>query len=250
MRKTLWACAASVVVGAVFNILIVEYACDHPNSWLGRCFFTAHRVAVSQVKAVAATSRAAELTFHGMQGLFNKGTGGVCDDGGKCPVHDEPVAEAEPPMEPAVLPGGVVLPEDEAGPPAEPMPPVHDLIGERPLFGGIEDCEEFVMPRAGDDAVPMPFVEEGPKSESRPATKDHSEASSVMPGCQAEDAHTHRKHHSHKEPPKASPGGSEECEPVFPQMQRDGGETPKHPDVDTMEVRPSDLRFFDYTGPF
>jgi hypothetical protein len=35
-----------------------------------------------------------------------------------------------------------------------------------------------------------------------------------------------------------------------PKLRRDGGEKAKHPDVDTMEIRPSDLWFLDFIGPF
>jgi len=290
MRKTLWACGAAAVLGAAVNYLVIDYACDHPNSWLGRCFFKAHEAALTQVRAVAATSQAAEFAFHGIQGLFGKGTGAVCEEGDKCPAHpahEEPAAGEGCPMKPAVLPGGVVMHEDEGVRPAQPMPPVRDLVGEPRLFGAAEDCEELLMPPVPEDAAKMPRVEKSEEAGLRPVT-NHScandgsdgplgptprdwngdnmqmrgfsgEPSAAMPGCKDEETHAQScpcphhccpAHTTHKIEGKGSAGGSEECEPVFPKMQRDGGETPKHPDVDTMEVRPSDLWFLDLTGPF
>ncbi|HKI37626.1 MAG TPA: hypothetical protein VKA46_37565, partial [Gemmataceae bacterium] len=138
-----------------------------------------------------------------------------------------------------------------------------------------------------EDAAKMPRVEKSEEAGLRPVT-NHScandgsdgplgptprdwngdnmqmrgfsgEPSAAMPGCKDEETHAQScpcphhccpAHTTHKIEGKGSAGGSEECEPVFPKMQRDGGETPKHPDVDTMEVRPSDLWFLDLTGPF
>lgn len=188
MRKTLWGCAAAAVVALGVGLLAWDYGRDHPGSWLGRGVVHAEKAAATPAKTLQVGRSTAELAFSGMKGLLGPGTDAPYQEEGKGP--NEEVC----PVEPAVLPGAVVMcGGDEDGLATEPMPPVHDL-------GAGEECEPAVMPAVPEDAAKMPACEEN--------------------------------------------------EPVVPQMDRDGGEKPAHPDVDTMEVRPSDLWFLDFTGPF
>jgi hypothetical protein len=189
MRKTLWGCGAAVVVVLGVGFLAWDYGHDHPGSWLGRGVVHAEKAAATQARTMEVGRHTAALAFTGMQGVLGQGTGAPCQE--ECQGRTEEVR----PVEPAVLPGAVVMcGDDEDGLPPEPMPPVHDM-----RVGG-EECEPAVMPAVPEDAAKMPLCEEN--------------------------------------------------EPIVPKMDRDSGEKPAHPDVDTMEVRPGDLLFFDFMGPF
>jgi hypothetical protein len=213
MRKKVWGCAVAAVIAMLGGGLAINYACDHPDSWLGRCLFNAPTVAANQFQSLGVTGHAAKLAFQSVQGLLGQGGGVVCPDGDQCPG---PRCPDEVPMEPAVLPGGVAMHEEQGALPAAPMPPVHDFIGGLPAGGGTEESEEGSMPRAEDDAVKMPRVEE----------------------CEEDCCHAGTK------------ANGEKCEPVVPKLKHRFERKPKHPDVDTMEIRPSDLWFLDFTGPF
>jgi hypothetical protein len=242
-KRLLWACVGLVAGVAGVGCWVGDYACAHPDSWLGRCLLATHELALSQGGGVAleVSGKVAESAARGVHHVWHGGPGAACDEGNGCPKADAPPAEEPVEMAPAVLPGGFVH-EEEPGDmlPAEPMPPVRDLLGGLPWIGAVEDSEPAAMPPAEEDAPRMPRAEEaGCREETgtqpEPVPAPHEE---VCP-C----------------PPRTikgrpTPGGNEECEPVLPKMQRDGGEKPTHPDVDTMEVRPSDLRFSDLTGPF
>ncbi|HZT79192.1 MAG TPA: hypothetical protein VFA26_03155 [Gemmataceae bacterium] len=234
MRKKLWGCAVAAALAALGGGLAVDYACDHPDSWPGRWLFTARATAVSRVTTLEAAARPAEVVRRGMQVLLGPGTSAACEGAGGCAAPKAGAVADECPAAPAVLPGGVVMHEDAGQLPAQPMPPVHDFVGGLPAAGDGEECDEAPMPRAEDDAPKMPRAEES-------------------------DEDCHCPHASRKADAKPAPdttrekmerSGAEECEPVSPKLRRDGGEAPRHPDVDTMEARPSDLRFLDFTGPF
>jgi hypothetical protein len=149
-KKKIWGCAVAAALATLGGGLAVDYACEHPESWLGRCFTNAQDVAVYQVKAQALTGHTAGLAFEGVRGFLGQGTGAVCDDGAGCAGHEAPAADEGCAMQPAVLPGGVVMHEDPDALPAQPLPPVQDLIG------GSEPTECMPMPRAEDDAAKMP----------------------------------------------------------------------------------------------
>jgi hypothetical protein len=199
MRKTLWGCAAVALAALGAGFLAWDYARDHPNSWLGRGVVHAEKTAATQVRTMEAGRHTAEIAFTGVKGLLGPGTDAPCR--GECKGQAEDVC----PVEPAVLPGAVVMcGDDEDGQTRDAMPPVHDLT-----VGG-EECEPALMPAVPDEAAKMPRCEDdGPR-------------------------------------PQAPTGG----EPVFPRMDRDGGEKPAHPDVDPMEIWPGDLLFLDLIGPF
>jgi hypothetical protein len=208
MRKKVWGCAVAAAFAALTTSLAIDYACGHPDSWLGRCFFTAQKVAVTESHVMHAARPTAEFAFRGLQGLLGQGTGAVCEDGDNCPA---PPAEEECPMPPAVLPGAVVLHLEGDVLPEKPMPPVRE--------GAVEECEEVVMPPAEDGAAKMPRADD--------------DCCCAAPQCKGRHGHC--------------------CTPQckgWPNLQQDGGEKPRHPEVDTMEVRPSDLWFLDLTGPF
>lgn len=264
MRKKLWGCAAAAVAAAGVSCLTAYYAWEHPNSWLGRCLFTAHHVATSEAVAVTTPGNVARVAFHGMQGLLGTvapAAAAACEEAGPCGDHAAPAAEDVEVMEPAVLPGVVVIPEDDVLP-ARPLPPVHDLVGALPDLGGAEEGEEFPMPRAEDGAAKMPLVPAEDDDCCRPAVKKSGPEKGdpgVMPGCKEADRCPDASGCPHPGGGRCVPrtikgreghSGNEECEPVFPKMRRDGGEKPTHPDVDTMEVRPSDLWFLNFMGPF
>jgi hypothetical protein len=208
MRKTLWGCAAAAVAALGAGFLAWDYGCDHPGSWLGRGVVHAEKAAETQVRTMEVGRRSVELAFTGMQGLLGQGTGAPCQEECKGPAEDAGR------VEPAVLPGAVVMcGDDESEFPQEPLPKVHDLS-----VGG-EECEPAQMPAVPEEAAKMPPCDDDGRR-PQPTAK-----------------------------PK-SPSGGAEGEPVFPKMDRDGGEAPAHPDVDTMEVRPGDLWFLDFSGPF
>jgi hypothetical protein len=228
MHKVLWGCAAAAVAAVGVGCLTVDYACDHPDSWLGRCFVAAQRGVAAEAHTLAVTRHTAEIAFRGVPDLL--GTAGpvpVCPESERCPAHEPAAVEDAFAMEPAVLPGGIVMHEEEGALPAKPLPPVRELIDGLPAPGGAEESEEAPMPRAEDDTAKMPRVED----DLCPPSHEHHGMPHTIKGREA-------------------PAGNEECEPALPKMRRDGGETPHHPDVDTMEVRPSDLWFFDFTVPF
>jgi hypothetical protein len=211
MRKTLWGCAAAALAVLGAGLLAWDYACDHPDSWLGRGFHHAEHAAATQVKTMEVGRHTAELALTSMQGLLGQGTATPCPDEGQA----EDVCHAEP----AVLPGPVVMCGEDDETPREPMPPVHDLVGGRPGVG--EECELVKMPPAPEDAAKMPPCD---ADGCRPQSKKGTAPEPVMPGCHDE--------------------------PACPKMDRDGGEKPAHPDVDTTEVRPGELWFIDLTDPF
>ncbi len=237
MGKMLWGCAAALAaLGAGY--LAWDYACDHPESWLGRGACNAEKVAATQVKTIEASQRTAELAFQGMQGLFGQRTGAPCPDDGQCPAAQaQPALDECPP--PAVLPGAVVMDEDEDVLPEKPMPPVVELSSG-------QEFEEATMPAVPEDAAKMPRCDE---DRCRPQPGKDGGTTAVMPGCRDEDSGSPHFAPHPIEGRQFQPG-SEESEPVFPKMDWDGGEQPLHPDVDTMEVRPGDLWFLDFTGPF
>jgi len=230
MRKIVWGCTAAAVVAVGVGSLTVDYACDHPNSWMGRCFAYAHDLVIIEAHTLRATRQTADVAFRGVQGLMGTaGPGAVWDKHDTCPAHDGPPAACPGPMHAAILPGGVIIHEDEGDGalPAAAMPPVPDLVGGFPVLGGVEECEEAPMPRAEEDAAKMPPVD-GDGGRATPNA-------APMPACPQE---------------VNRPSHRIEGQPVFPKMQRDGGERPRHPDVDTLEIRPTDLWFFDFIGPF
>jgi hypothetical protein len=239
MRKKLWGCAVAAALAALGGGLAVDYACDHPDSWLGRCLFTAQDVAVVPVQTLRSATRPAELVLSGMQGLLGRGAGAVCEDAGPCPAPEAAADECPPP---AVLPGGVAMHEDEGVLPEQPMPPVRDLVGGLPVASGAEDCEDVPMPRVEDDAPRMPRAEDRDEDYSCPEKKSGPESPGPAVAPARKDGDT--------SPSPAKHCGGEGCQSVSPKLRRDGGEAPRHPDVDTMEIRPSDLWFLDYTGPF
>lgn len=195
-----------------------DAALHHPDSWLGRGVNNAQKVAASQARTMEMGRRTAELAVTSMKGLLSQKTVSCKEE---CPAPEEDAC----PVAPAVLPGAVVMREDEVDLPVQAMPPVHEFV-----VG--EECEEAAMPAVPEEAVKMPGCEDDccrPQPEAVPAPQ------AVMPGC-GDGNPVHPM--------------SEESEPVFPKMDYDGGEKPAHPDVDTMEIRPSDLWFLDYTGPF
>jgi hypothetical protein len=240
MRKLVWGCFTAALAVLGFSLWAFDYATGHPDSWLGRCCYGAHHVAVAEVKTAQATRRTAQVVLSGMQGLMGQAAGAVCGHDQPCPAHAEAAGE-ECNLEPAVLPGAVVMPEDEEMPAAQPLPPVHDLVGGQPWHGGAEECEEAPMPRAEEEAVKMPLVEEefGVSCGPQPPASMHG----PCPHADHDAVHKEIKGRDFQ-------SGSEECEPLMPKVRPDGGEAPRHPDVDTMEVRPGDLRFRDFTGPF
>jgi hypothetical protein len=218
MRKMLWGCAAAGLAALGVGYLTWEYVCDHPGSWLGRSVRHAERAAATQARSMEVGRRTAEFAFTGMKGLLGQETA--------APGPDEPQAPAEDacPVEPAVLPGAVVMCGEESEFPQEPMAPVHDLVGGRPGAG--QECEEAArMPAVPEDAARMPACDD---DGYRPAPKKGAGPAEVMPGCH-----------------------DEKGEPAWPKMDRDGGTKPANPGADTMEVRPGDLLWlFDITWPF
>src|SRR5262245_41072838 len=103
MRKTLWGCAAVALAALGAGFLAWDYACDNPGSWLGREVGDAEKAAATQVKSLEVGRRTAELAFTGIQGLLGQGTGAPCRE--ECEGRAEEVC----PVEPAVLPGAVVM---------------------------------------------------------------------------------------------------------------------------------------------
>jgi hypothetical protein len=155
MRKKIWSCAISTAVAGVTCGLALDYAYDHPQSWLGCHLFNAPNVAVLEAKGFVVTSQTAGLTFQGVRGLLGQPTAGVSD----CAPPDT-TAAAECPTEPAVLPGAISMHEDAGARPAQPMPPIHDLVGDQAPAGGGEECEPAPMPRAHDDGERMPRADD------------------------------------------------------------------------------------------
>jgi hypothetical protein len=239
MRKELWGCAAAALAAAGVSGLVAFYAWEHPDSWLGRCAAAAHRVVRVEAAVVGSAGNPAGLAVRGMQGLVGTVAApqAVREEAAPCPGHVAPPDEELDVMPPAVLPGVVAIPADDVLP-ARPMPAVHDFVGGLPVMCEPEECDEFPMPRAEDDAARMPPVPDGAAKcdtpPEQPACPHLSGRICVPRTIKGREGHS----------------GNEECEPIFPQLQRDDGEHPKHPEVDTMEVRPSDLWFFDFMGPF
>ncbi len=157
MRKLLWGCGAAAVAALLLGYMAYEYAQEHPNSWLGRWLVTAHHVAATEVHAVRATRQTAEVALHTAEGLLHNGT--ACEDSGTCRMQEAAPSEEACPGPPAVLPGGVVMHEDGALP-AQPMPPVRDVIGSLPFFGSADEVEETRMPAVEDGSPKMPHVPE------------------------------------------------------------------------------------------
>jgi hypothetical protein len=261
MRKKVWGCAVASAVLAVGGGLAVDYACYHPDSWVGRCFFTAQDVAVAQVRTMQSTQSTAEFAFRGMQGLLGQGSGAACEHE-KYPVSREAMAEADCHVDPAVLPGSAVVLEDGAVVAAEPMPPVRDIVEGLPAVGSFEESEDVLMPAVEDDSARMPRVDDPASGKhqssqtstnsvgTRPAccepkcaTGQQPSAPAMMPACDDHPVPHHRKTKEHR-------AAGEESEPLLPKMRLDGGEKPRHFDIDTLEIRPGDLWFFDFTGPF
>jgi hypothetical protein len=237
MLRKLWCFAATAaLVGAGIVHLTANYADKHPNSWPDRCLVSAYHVATFDATTVETTRHTAVFALRGLHGLWGTaGPGAVCEEANRCVAeHEQPAQEAAV-CEPAILPGGFIHEEEcDQLPLPRAMPPVPDLVNGQPA-GGAEECEGIPMPRVEDEAAKMPPAE----VESLPLP-----GHSVCPhhgGCPCMPSHT--KGHQ-------APGGTEECEPVVPKLRRDGGERAKHPDVDTMEIRPSDLWFLDFIGPF
>jgi hypothetical protein len=157
MRKLLWGCGAAAVAALLLGYMAYEYAHDHPNSWLGRWLVTAHHVAATEAHAVRATRQTAEVALHTAEAVLHNGT--ACEDGGNCPAQEAPAPEEACPVPPAVLPGGVVMHEDGTLP-AQPMPPVRDVIGALPFLGSADEFQEARMPAVEDGATKMPRVPE------------------------------------------------------------------------------------------
>jgi hypothetical protein len=216
MRKMLWGAAAVVVVALGVGYQVLEYAHDHPTSWFGRCLVGARHAAASEAHAIRSAERTTEVGLRAVTGLL--GAGG--EGGDPCDAHAAPAADEGCEAEPAVLPGGVVIHEED-GLPAEPMPPVHDVVGVLPFLGA-EDSEDVPMPRVPDDAPKMPPVpgDDGPR-EPRPGT---------MPRCDRDAA--------------GSLGA------WFFGVPRAGSDPPRPPRVNTLEIRPSDVRSLDPRVPF
>src|SRR5262249_44554615 len=74
MRKKLWACAAVVAIFAVGGGVAVDYAWEHPNSFLGRCLFNSPAVAGFPVAPVNVAGKAGVLAYNGVRGMSSQGT--------------------------------------------------------------------------------------------------------------------------------------------------------------------------------
>jgi hypothetical protein len=156
MRKMLWGCAAAAVVAVlVAGYVAVEYAHDHPTTWVGRCLVPGYPAAAPEVEEVPSTPQTTEAAFHSADAAPE--TGGVCEGGDGGASHETRAAEDICPIAPAVLPGEVVMHED-ADLPARPMPPVRDIVGVLPFLGAADDSEDSRMPAVEDDAPKMPRV--------------------------------------------------------------------------------------------
>ena len=185
MRKMLWGSAAVVVMALMAAGWAISYATDYPASWLGRWLMAARHAAAPEVHTARATRHTTQVALRAQEMLGADG-GAVGDEGGLCTRPETPGAEDGCPMEPAVLPGSIAMHEEDA-PPAQPMPPVHDVVGALPFLGVIDDVDDVKMPAAEDDLPKMPRVP-GDDDHRRPTTgaKDGGQGKAqpaVMPGC-------------------------------------------------------------------
>lgn len=156
MRKMLWGCAAFALVAVlVSGYVAVEYAHCHPTSWVGRCLVPGYPAAAPDVAEEPSTPLTTEAAFRSADAAA--GNGAVYEGGDDGATHEAPAVKAISPMLPAVLPGEVVMHQDDA-PPAQPMPPVRDIVGVLPFLGAADDGEDARMPAVEDDSPKMPPV--------------------------------------------------------------------------------------------
>ena len=200
MRTQLWKFAVAAAVLAIIGSLAVDYAWEHPRSFLGRCLFTAPTVAGFPMGPVTVSGKIATMTCNSVRGLMDTRTTATWDHNPNHPPQAPPCEDGAV-TQPTLLPGAVVLRVERDSLPVEAMPPVHDAVSAR---GVAEACEDVQMPLVEDVTAVMPSVEED--------TVEPFLAETYIP-----------------------PSGE--------------GYT-KHPDIDTMEARPSDLWFLDFVGPF
>jgi hypothetical protein len=186
MRKMLWGGAAVAVMALMAAGWAISYAADNPTCWLSRCLAAARLVAAPEVHTARATRHTTQVVLRAEGLPGNSDAGAPEDERDPCIRQETPGAEEGCPMEPAVLPGSIAMHEEDA-PPAQPMPPVHDVVGALPFLGVIDDVDDVKMPAAEDDLPKMPRVP-GDDDHRRPTTgaKDGGQGKAqpaVMPGC-------------------------------------------------------------------
>ncbi len=211
MRKIWWGCAAAGAAAVGVGCLAVQYACDHPNSWAGHGFTGIQAAVLTEADTLRATRQTAEVALRSAQGfLGTAGPATVWDKPDSCPVSESTPAACPGRMHAAILPGSVVIQDEEADGvlPLQAMPAVPDVAAGMPLSGSIEECNEAPMPRVEDEAA-------------------------KMPAC-----------------PEDGDGPFSWVKSSLPMMPRDGGERPRQRKADTLEIRPGDLLFLDWIGPF
>jgi hypothetical protein len=264
MRKMLWCCLAAAVAALVGTYAAADYACEHPRSWVGRTFHVARQLAERQWAMYHMGHAAAQHAVRNVTGVMRNPT--ACCEETACPAHEECFAEAVPHAQvvcvgpdvvevaPALLPGGIVVGgHEEFGGElgAPPLPPVPDFVGVTPLPGGLEEATMPPVPADEPEPIGMPRVEDEEEDccrQEKPATAPPT-CPETHHGC------PYLWNRNHPCPPRTIKGreghpGTEECEPQM-RMPHDP-ENPRHPEVDTMEFRPSDLGFnrIDLRGPF
>jgi hypothetical protein len=185
MRKVLWGCAAVAVTAAGIGYVAVQYAWDHPASWLGRGLITADYLVASRFVAAQAPAEACEPPACCTETVPATPTHApACEESSTC--HTSLKADEEGCAVPiAVLPGGLVMCEepDEAALPAVPMPPVRDAVGSLPWLGPVEDSADVLMPPVEADRPPMPRVEQYRHGRRQPVTGSETMTPDAMPRC-------------------------------------------------------------------
>jgi hypothetical protein len=173
MRYLLWTGVAVALMLAGVGYAAVRYVSNHPRSWVAKCVATTHPIAASALRSGCTVRQEAGPP------ACDVPAGPTCDSPSPChgPMMSE---EGDVVVSPALLPGGLVMCEepDASELPAEPMPPVRDIVGALPWLALGEDPTDVPMPRVEDDSAKMPRVEcerhHSPTGSGQPATMPRS----------------------------------------------------------------------------
>jgi hypothetical protein len=288
MRKLFWGCLAGSVLLAGSVISTAHFAVRHPDSVAGRVLHGASYAAgiinpVSGFGSLVAEKHAEHSAEEAGQPIEKESVPSdpvpILEDAGGALSHGEPVSKVEEP-EPVVVAntGGsapIVIHEEEQTliPPAHTPSPVPEdypcesfaqaecpasATGAAPAT--MPQCEEdeeyelLPMPRIDAETLPMPTAEEQENGIIDPSKEVICPFEEVPFDCRHKDENPCCPHHCQPSG-EGTPGGEEASEAVkavrrklsiFKTTGEDG--CLEHPDVDTMEFRPSDRHLYDY-GP-
>jgi hypothetical protein len=286
MRKVIWGCTACAVLVAVAAVAAANHAARYPHSFIGRVLHGASHVAARLTPAVGFSQVLARTQCTNPDVIAS--VEGIPDEPeAVCEPAPMPTESVEPqPAQQELSSAPIVIPEDDHAAVASchlPMPSIEPAVSTSPPAGlPVPFCPQSECPLPAVCQVApasMPYCRDEEECEMLPMPCAEEEPESA-PGC-AEESEFGGCHHHHpsvcpwtgqpfpgcptgvcpSKPclPSPAPGGEEASEPIpgtsnlwklprFKPAYPVDGSCPVHPEVDTMEHRPSDGQLYEY-GP-